>query len=79
MRVQLEKDSIELTAKLGEDPSEPKILASRHQSGPILNSQLLWLGLRLGKYRTEVRSPRLKEPLAIAHPHSQIFPTLRGS
>ena len=70
MRVQLEEDSVELTAKLGEDPSEPKILASRHQSGPILNSQLLWLSLRLGKYRIEVRSPRLKEPLITARPRS---------
>ena len=79
MRVQLEEDSVELTAKLGEDPSKPKILALKRQFGPILNSQLLWLGLRLGKYRIEVRSPRLKELLAIAYPRSQIFPTLRGS
>ena len=79
MGVQLEEDSVELAAELGKDSSEPKVLALKRQSKPILNSQLLWLGLRLGKYRTEVRSPRLEELLATARPHSQIFPTLRGS
>ena len=36
--VQLEEGSIELTVELEEDPSEPKILALKRQSGPILNS-----------------------------------------
>ena len=47
--VQLEEDSVELAAELEEDPSEPKILTLKRQSGPILNSQLLLLGLCLGK------------------------------
>ena len=68
--VQLEEDSVELAVELEEDPSKPKILALKCQSRPILNSQLLWLGLRLGKYGTEVRSPRLKEPLITAGPRS---------
>ena len=77
--VQLEEDPVELAAELEEDPSEPKILALKRQSEPILNSQLLWLGLRLGKYGTKVRSSRLKELLTIVRPRSQIFLTLRGS
>ena len=77
--VQLEKDSVELAVVLEEDPSEPKILALKRQSGSILNSQLLWLSLCLGKYETEVRSPKLKELLATARPRSQIFLTLKGS
>ena len=77
--VQLEEDSVELAVELEEDPSKPKILALKCQSRPILNSQLLWLGLCHGKYRTEVYSPRLKELLATARPCSQIFLTLRGS
>ena len=77
--VQLEEDPVELAAELEEDPSEPKILALKRQSRPILNSQLLWLGLRHGKYGTEVHSPRLKELLVTARPCSQIFLTLRGS
>ena len=79
MGVPLEEDSVELTAKLGEDPSKPKILALKRQFGPILNSQLLWLGLRHGKYGTEVHSPRLKELLTTVRPCSQIFLTLKGS
>ena len=67
--VQLEEDSVELAAELEEDPSKPKILVLKRQSGPILNSQLLWLDLRLGKYGTEVHSPKLKELLTTAHPH----------
>ena len=77
--VQLEEDSVELAAELEEDPSEPKILALKRQSRAILNSQLLWLGLRHGKYGTEVHSPRLKELLTTVRPCSQIFLTLKGS
>ena len=77
--VQLEEDPVELAAELEENPSEPKILALKHQSRPILNSQLLWLGLHHGKDGTEVHSPRLKELLVTARPCSQIFLTLRGS
>ena len=39
--VQLEGDFVKLVAKLEEDPSEPKILALKCQSGPILDSQPL--------------------------------------
>ena len=77
--VQLEEDFVELAVELEEDPFEPKILALKCQSGPILNSKLLWLGLRLRKYGTKVHSPKLKELLATARPRSQIFLTLRGS
>ena len=77
--VQLEEDSVELAVELEEDPFEPKILALKRQSGPILNSQLLWLGLHLGKYGTKVHSLKLNELLATTRPHSQIFLTLRGS
>ena len=39
--VQLEGDFAKLVAELEEDPSEPKILALKRQSGPILDSQPL--------------------------------------
>ena len=39
--VQLGGDSVELAAELEEDPSKPKILALKRQSGPILDSQFL--------------------------------------
>ena len=39
--VQLGGDSVELAAELEEDPFEPKILALKRQSGPILDSKLL--------------------------------------
>ena len=77
--VQLEKASVELTAELEEDPSEPKILALKCQTRPILNFRLLLLGLRLGKYGTKALSPRLEELLTTVRPHSQIFPISRGS
>ena len=77
--VQLEEDSVELVTELEEDPSELKIWALRHQSGPILNSRLLLLDVRLGKYGIEALSPRLEELLAIVRPRSQIFSILRGS
>ena len=38
VKVQLGGDSVELAAELEEDPSEPKILALKCQSGPILDS-----------------------------------------
>ena len=79
MGVQLEEDFVELVVELEEDPLEPKILVLKRQSEPILNSQLLWLGLRLGKYGTKVHSLKLNELLATTRPHSQIFLTLRGS
>ena len=36
--VQLGRDFVKLAAELEEDPSEPKILALKHQSGPIWDS-----------------------------------------
>ena len=79
VEVQLVEGSVVLAAELGEDPSEPKIMAWKRQSKPILNSRLLSLGLRLEKYGAEARSPRLEELLAIVRPHSQISLISRGS
>ena len=79
MGVQLEEDFVELAAESEEDPFVPKILAVKCQTRPILNSRLLLLGLRLGKYGTKALSPRLEELLTTVRPHSQIFPISRGS
>ena len=57
--VQLVEGCVELAVQLEEGPFKPKILAWRHQSEPTLNSRPLLLGLRLGKYETKARSPRL--------------------
>ena len=77
--VQLVEGSVELAVQLEEGPFKPKILAWRHQSEPTLNSRPLLLGLRLGKYGTKARSPRLEELPATIRPHSQISLTSRGS
>ena len=79
MGVQLEEDFVELATESEEDPFETKILALKCQTKPILNSRLLLLGLRLGKYETKALSPRLEELLTTVRPHSQIFPISRGS
>ena len=79
VEVQLVEGSVVLAAELGEDPSEPKIMAWKRQSKPILNSRLLSLGLRLEKYGAEACNPRLEELLATVRPHSQISPISRGS
>ena len=79
VEVQLVEGSVVLAAELGEDPYEPKFMAWKRQSKPILNSRLLSLGLRLEKYGVEARSPRLEELLATVRPHSQISPISRGS
>ena len=79
MGVQLEEDFVELAAESEEDPFEPKILALKCQTRPILNFRLLLLGLRLGKYGTKALSPRLEELLTTIRLRSQIFPISRGS
>ena len=79
VEVQLVEGSVVLAAELGEDPSEPKIMAWKRQSKPILNSRLLSLGLRLEKYGAEACNPRLEELLTTVRPHSQISPISRGS
>ena len=79
MGVQLEEDFVELAAELEEDPFEPKILALKCQTRPILNFRLLLLGLRLGKYGTKALSPRLEELLTTIRLRSQIFLISRGS
>ena len=79
VEVQLVEDSMELAIQLGEGPSEPKILAWRHQSEPTLNFRPLLLALRLGKCGIEARSPRLDEQPAIVHPHSQKSLTSKDS
>ena len=79
VEVQLVEDFVELATKLGENPFEPNILAWKHQYKPILNSQILLLGLCLEKYGTEACSSRLEELLATVRPHSQISMILRGS
>ena len=79
VEMQLVEGFEKLAAKLGEDPSEPKILAWKRQSKPILNSRLLFLGLRLGKYGIEAHSPRLEELLTTVRPCSLIFLISGGS
>ena len=77
--VQLVEGSVELAIQPGEGPLEPKILAWRRQSEPTLNFRPLLLGLRLRKYGTEARSPRLDKQPAAIRPQSQKSLTSEGS